>query len=70
MVNVTYICHPKYFDEIKYGYKKLLKSKFSTINLKYLWDYRKNNIYSDEYLKWINENLYDNKDRYFIDENE
>lgn len=69
-VNVTYICHPQYFEEIKAGYEKIINSKFSTLNLKYLWDYRKTNIYSDEYLKWIEEHLYDNQDRYFIDEKE
>lgn len=69
-VNITYICHPNYFNEIKENHKKILDSGFSTLNMKLLWDYDKTNIYSDEYLDWINNNLYDNGDRYFINNTE
>lgn len=65
-IYLKFLCEPN-LEIIKETYNKLIKTDYEKFFIKYLWKYRRDNLYSKECLKWMEESTIENDDIFVID---
>lgn len=63
---IKLLCDSNKLDHIKYCYNLLKQCGYEKFFVKYLWKYRDNSDYSNEYLQWMEESSIDNNDIFTI----
>lgn len=59
-VFIKLVCDNKNLEKTKEIFDKLKQTNFNKFFLKYLWNYRETNLYNNDYLKWMEENTFEN----------
>jgi len=65
-IYLKFLCDSEKFEYMKNCYDILNQHECEKFFVKYLWNYRENNTYSDEYLEWMKQSSYDNGDVFYI----